>query len=72
MADLKTLLDREARQFDLAPDVWDRTQGAVIRRRRQRRLSASLVALIVAMGGLAGAWVAFGQEHRIVAPGSLA
>ena len=70
MSDLKALLDREARDFELAPEAWDRTQDSLLRRRRRRRISASLVALVVAMGGLAGAWVAFGPASRTVAPGA--
>src|SRR5436189_295803 len=48
MPELRTLLDREARAFDLPPDLWDRTRRVVNRRQLHRRVSASLVALAVA------------------------
>jgi WD40-like Beta Propeller Repeat len=70
MSDLKTLLDGEARGFGLGADAWDRTQGSVVRRRRRRRISASVVALVVAVGGMTGAWVAFGPGPRGTAPGA--
>jgi Tol biopolymer transport system component len=70
MPELRTLLDREARDFDLPPDLFDRTQGVVTRRQRRRRVSASLVALTVAVGGLGAAWVAFNPARHGVSPGS--
>src|SRR5437879_4018782 len=51
MADLRNVLDREARRFGLSADVWDRIHGVVIRRHRRRRVSVSLVALAVATVG---------------------
>jgi Tol biopolymer transport system component len=69
MPELKTLLDREARDFDLPPDLFDRTRRVVTRRQRRRRVSASLVALVVAFGGLGAAWVAFNPTRHNVGPG---
>jgi hypothetical protein len=70
MPELRTLLDREARDFDLPPDLWDRTRRIVNRRQRHRRVSASLVALAVAVGGFVAAWAALSPTRHGIAPGS--
>ena len=70
MPELKTLLDREARGFDLPPDLMDRTRRVVTRRQLRRRVSASLVALVVTVGGLGAAWIAFSPTRHGGAPGS--
>jgi Tol biopolymer transport system component len=70
MSDFRTMLDREAGEFDLPPDLWDRTRRVVTRRQRRRKVSTSVVALAVTTGGLGAAWLAFSPTRHAVAPGS--
>jgi Tol biopolymer transport system component len=64
MSEFGTLLDREAREFDLPPDLRDRTRRVVTRRQRRRKISVLVVSLIVTTGGFGAAWLAFTPTHR--------
>jgi Tol biopolymer transport system component len=64
MPEFRTLLDPEARRFELPPDLWDRTRELVRRRQRRRKISVLIISLVVATGGIGAAWVAFGPLHR--------
>ncbi len=59
MGDLRDVLERAAEGYKPQGDQWDRTMTRARRRERRRRIGAGSVALLVAVGGLAGAVVAF-------------
>jgi outer membrane protein assembly factor BamB len=56
MADAKTVLDRGLLGFEPAGDAFERTLDLADRRRRTRRISTIVVALVVAAAGSAGAF----------------
>jgi TolB protein len=65
MNELRDLLERGAGQFEAPPGGWDRQLRPAGRRRAVRRVTAGVVALAVAGGGIGVVMAAFrGTEHR--------
>lgn len=64
MSDLRTYLDREAARIAPRVDALARVLDRVERRDRRRRLSAGIVALVIAAAGLAGPYFLFAGGAR--------
>jgi YVTN family beta-propeller protein len=64
MPDLRGLLDRRAEAFLPALDGLERVRLRADRRRRNRRITAGVVAVAVFAGSAAGLWAAFGGGAR--------
>jgi hypothetical protein len=54
MSDIRELLERERRRFDMPDDGFDRLLLRRARQQRRRRREAGIVALVVALVGVGG------------------
>ena len=59
MSELRNQLERLGRRATVAPDAFERLERARRRRERNRRITAGVVALLVAIGGSVAAFTAF-------------
>lgn len=70
MTDLRELLDAEADRVLGRPDVLSHVLRRVERRRRGRRIGTAALALLIAAGGMVGAYSAFGRPGSEAGPGA--
>lgn len=69
MSELRTLLERAARQVE-EPDAFDQLRVRRSVRQRRRRMGTAVLALVIAAGGIAGAAVALRQRGTSAVPGT--
>ena len=65
MSDLKRRIEQEVRNFEISPDLFDRTKRLSARRERRRKIRVTAVALLVAASGTSVAWFALRPLHPI-------
>jgi hypothetical protein len=70
VSDLKERFGQEIDRAQFSPEPYERTLARVRRRERGRRSIAGGLALVLAVGGVSVAWVAFKPGHREPPPSS--
>ncbi|HYX79909.1 MAG TPA: hypothetical protein VE976_04785, partial [Actinomycetota bacterium] len=70
MADPRTIIERAAERVVPKGDAFERLERARARKTLNRRITAAVVAVLVAIGGSYAAFAAFGSAGGTIAGGS--
>jgi hypothetical protein len=65
MPDLATILERESRRVRLEAGAFERVRRLRLRRQRNRRLGAAVLAIAVTLGALGYAWTTFHEQRTV-------